>query len=135
MLEQMDKALRSSDDPNEPARWVPCNSKQPTPHLPALDISFTEPLKSNVSLLTIADSFYIGVMDVAAATSWYIEKLGLQKVPVEMDDPEGCVALGFSKKDQTCIALGPRANQLMGRRRCFTLPTSGRRERFWVLGA
>ena len=26
-----------------------------------------------------------------------------------MDDPEGCVALGFSKKDQTCIAvLGPR---------------------------
>ena len=42
------------------------------------------------------------------ATSWYIEKLGLQKVPAEMDDPEGCVAFGFSKKDQTCIAvIGP----------------------------
>ena len=60
-------------------------------------------------LLTIADSFYIGVLDVESATSWYIEKLGLQKVPAEMDNPEGCVALGFSKKDQTCIAvLGPR---------------------------
>jgi len=67
-----------------------------------------------VSLLTIADSFYIGVTDVAAATSWYIEKLGLQKVPVEMDDPEGCVALGFSKKDQTCIALGPRGKPTDG---------------------
>jgi hypothetical protein len=46
-------------------------------------------------LLTIADSFYIGVLDVESVTSWYIEKLGLQKVPAEMDDPEGCVALGF----------------------------------------
>jgi len=60
-----------------------------------------------MSLLTIADSFYIGVMDVAGATSWYIEKLGLQNVPVEMDDAEGCVALGFSKKDQTTLVLGP----------------------------
>jgi len=59
-------------------------------------------------LLSIADSFYIGVLDVESATSWYIEKLGLQKVPAEMDDPEGCVALGFSKKGQTCVALGPR---------------------------
>ena len=34
---------------------------------------------------------------------------GSKKVPAELDDPEGCVALGFSKKDQTCIAvLGPR---------------------------
>jgi hypothetical protein len=60
-------------------------------------------------LLTIADSFYIGVQNIESATSWYIEKLGLQRVPAEMDDPEGCVALGFSKKDQTCIAvLGPQ---------------------------
>ena len=50
-------------------------------------------------LLVIADSFYLGVLDLTAATAWYIEKLGLQKVPVEMDDAEGCVALGFSKKD------------------------------------
>jgi hypothetical protein len=60
-------------------------------------------------LLTVADSFYIGVLDIGPATSWYIENLGLQRVPVEMDDPEGCVALGFSKKDQTCVVvLGPR---------------------------
>ena len=58
-------------------------------------------------LLTIADSFYIGVLDVESATSWYIEKLGLQKVPADMDDPEGCVALGFSNEDQTCAVLGP----------------------------
>jgi hypothetical protein len=61
-----------------------------------------------MALLTIADSFYLGLQDVASATSWYIEKLGLQRVPAEMDDPEGCVALGFSKKDGTCVVLGPR---------------------------
>lgn len=61
-----------------------------------------------MALLTIADSFYIGLLDVASGTSWYIEKLGLQEIPVEIDDPEGCVALGFSQKDQTCIVLGPR---------------------------
>ena len=67
-----------------------------------------------MSLLTIADAFYIGVLDLAAATAWYIEKLGLQKVPVEMDDAEGCVALGFSKKDQTAICLGPRGKPTEG---------------------
>jgi len=67
-----------------------------------------------MSLLAIADSFYIGVLDLTAATAWYIEKLGLQKVPVEMDDAEGCVALGFSKKDQTAIALGPRGKPTDG---------------------
>jgi hypothetical protein len=67
-----------------------------------------------MSLLAIADSCYIGVLDLTAATSWYIEKLGLQKVPVEMDDAEGCVALGFSKKDQTAISLGPRGKPTDG---------------------
>jgi hypothetical protein len=52
-----------------------------------------------MSVLTIADSFYIGVLDLAAATAWYSEKLGLQKVPLKMDDAEGCIALGFSKSD------------------------------------
>src|ERR1700730_5710665 len=61
-----------------------------------------------MSLLSIADSFYIGVLDLTAANAWYIEKLGLQKVPVEMDDAEGCVALGFSKKDQIAVTLGLR---------------------------
>jgi len=67
-----------------------------------------------MSLLTIADSFYIGVLDLTAATAWYIEKLGLQNVPVEMDDGEGCVALGFSKKDETAIYLGPRGKPTDG---------------------
>jgi hypothetical protein len=67
-----------------------------------------------MSLLAIADSFYIGVLDLAAATSWYIEKIGLQKIPAEMDDAEGCVTLGFSKKDRTAIALGPRGNPTDG---------------------
>ena len=67
-----------------------------------------------MSLLTIADSFYIGVLDLTATTSWYIEKLGLQKVPVEMDDPEGCVALEFSKKDEVAICLGPRGKPTDG---------------------
>jgi hypothetical protein len=61
-----------------------------------------------MSLLTLADSFDIGVSDLASATSWYIEKLGLQKISVEMDYAEGCVALGFSTKDHTRIVLGPR---------------------------
>jgi hypothetical protein len=66
-------------------------------------------------LLTIADSFYIGVSDIGPATSWYLEKLGLQKVPAEIDDPKGCVALGFSKKNQTCIAvLGPQGKPTDG---------------------
>jgi hypothetical protein len=74
-----------------------------------LDFGSTGSLNPALPLLTIANSFYIGVSEGGPATSWYIEKLGLQKVPAEMDDPEGCVALGFSKKDQTCIAvLGPR---------------------------
>jgi catechol 2,3-dioxygenase-like lactoylglutathione lyase family enzyme len=67
-----------------------------------------------MSLLTIADSFYIGVLDLAAATAWYIEKLGLQEVSVEMDDPEGCAALGFSKNDETAICLGPRGKPTDG---------------------
>jgi catechol 2,3-dioxygenase-like lactoylglutathione lyase family enzyme len=61
-----------------------------------------------MSLLTIADSFYIGVGDIAAARTWYIDKLGLQVVSVDLDEPEGCITLGFSKNDQISIVLGPR---------------------------
>jgi catechol 2,3-dioxygenase-like lactoylglutathione lyase family enzyme len=46
------------------------------------------------------------VTDIAAATAWYIEKLGLRKVNVEMDDGEDCVALGFAKDDYA-LCLGP----------------------------
>jgi len=79
-----------------------------------VDIYDIKHLNPTVSRLAIADSFYIGVLDLTAAISWYIEKLGLQKVPFEMDDAEGCVALGFSKKDQAAIALGPRGKPTDG---------------------
>src|SRR5437879_9392505 len=60
-----------------------------------------------MSLLRLADPFYIGVRDVAAASSWYVEKLGMKKVKVELDDPEGCIALGFPEEVSTAIILGP----------------------------
>ncbi len=49
---------------------------------------------------------YIGVIDIAAATAWYIDKLGLRKVKVDLDDGEDCIALGFFKEDYA-ICLGP----------------------------
>jgi hypothetical protein len=53
---------------------------------------------------------YIPVVDIAAATNWYIEKLSLRKVNVEMDNGENCVALGF-EKDQYAFCLGPPGQQ------------------------
>jgi catechol 2,3-dioxygenase-like lactoylglutathione lyase family enzyme len=49
---------------------------------------------------------YVGVRDLASSVTWYTEKLGLRQIDVEMDDSEGCVALGFSN-DEYIIALGP----------------------------
>jgi hypothetical protein len=60
-----------------------------------------------MSLLWVADSFYVGVNEVAAASSWYIEKLGLKKTAVELDEGEGCVALVFPKELPAPIILGP----------------------------
>ena len=48
----------------------------------------------------------MGVIDIAAATAWYIEKLGLRKVDVELDDGEDCIALGF-EKGRCAVCLGP----------------------------
>jgi len=52
-------------------------------------------------------SNYVGVHDLAGATHWYMQKLGLRKIRVELDDPKECVALGFSK-DEYAFTLGPR---------------------------
>jgi hypothetical protein len=57
-------------------------------------------LNPAMPLLTIADSFYIGVLDIE-----YTEKLGLQTVPAKMNDPEGVCRVGLLQKDQTCIAV------------------------------
>ena len=60
-----------------------------------------------MSLFAPAGSNYIGVTDIAAATTWYIQKLGLPKVDVDLDDGENCVALGFEKYE-CAVCLGPR---------------------------
>jgi hypothetical protein len=65
-----------------------------------------------MSLLRIADSMYVGVVDVAAASAWYIDKLGFQQVV--LDDEEGCMALAFSQNDMTAITLGPRGRPADG---------------------
>jgi catechol 2,3-dioxygenase-like lactoylglutathione lyase family enzyme len=49
---------------------------------------------------------YVGVRDLPSSVSWYKEKLGLREIDVEMDESEGCVALGFSN-DEYIVALGP----------------------------
>jgi hypothetical protein len=63
--------------------------------------------------LRIAESVYTGVLDVTAASLWYIEKLGLQE-GVSMEDEEGCLSLGFSKKEMTSITVGPRGRATDG---------------------
>jgi hypothetical protein len=60
-----------------------------------------------MSLLRIADSFYVGVRDIAAASSWYMEKLLLKKTNVELDEGEGCVGFIFPKELPSTIVLGP----------------------------
>lgn len=59
-----------------------------------------------MSLLSPGGTNYIGVDNLPAATAWYIEKFGLCKIDIEMDDPEGCIALGFAK-DKYAFTLGP----------------------------
>jgi catechol 2,3-dioxygenase-like lactoylglutathione lyase family enzyme len=60
-----------------------------------------------MSLLWAADSFYVGVRDLDASTSWYTQKLGLKKATVELDEGEGCIGLVFPKEIPTPIVLGP----------------------------
>jgi hypothetical protein len=87
-------------------------------------------LTSALLLLTIADSFYIGVLDVESATSWYIEKLGLQKVPAKMDDPEGVSRWASPKRIKRASPSSDLGtNRPMERHPCCTLPTSRRREK------
>src|SRR5690349_19487353 len=59
-----------------------------------------------MSVLSPAGSNYIAVHDLAAATPWYMEKLGLRKVQVDVDNGENCVSLGFSQ-EKPAVILGP----------------------------
>jgi len=60
-----------------------------------------------MSLLWVADSFYVGSHNVPATASWYIEKFGLKQTQVELDAGEGCVGLTFTKELPTPIVIGP----------------------------
>ena len=59
-----------------------------------------------MSLLSAAGANYIPVCDLRSATAWYCEKFGLREIEMEMDDPEGCIALGFTR-DEYAFTLGP----------------------------
>jgi hypothetical protein len=47
------------------------------------------------------------VTDVEIAAAWYRGRFGIKQVNVEVDDGEGCLALGFDEGN--CLfVLGPR---------------------------
>ena len=46
----------------------------------------------------------VDVRDLARSVAWYVEKLGLREIEVEMDESEGCVALGFSNDEYIVAA-------------------------------
>jgi hypothetical protein len=50
---------------------------------------------------------YMPVSDVESAARWYGEKFGVKKINIELDDGEGCLALGFSE-EECLFVLGPR---------------------------
>jgi hypothetical protein len=56
-----------------------------------------------VALFTPAGANYIAVVDIQAAAAWYIGKLGLRKVEVEMDDERGT----WLHKRRVCLLPGP----------------------------
>jgi hypothetical protein len=60
-----------------------------------------------VSLLQVADSFYVGVREVATAASWPMDKLGLEQTKVDLDDSEGCLAFGFAQDHPVAIVIRP----------------------------
>jgi hypothetical protein len=60
-----------------------------------------------MSLLQVADSFYVGGRDAAIAASWYMDKLGLERTKVDLADSEGCLAFGFAKDHPVAIVIGP----------------------------
>ena len=51
-----------------------------------------------MSLLRVADSFYVEVHDISPSETWYIQELGCNKTSVELAKAEGCVAFVFSKE-------------------------------------
>jgi len=60
-----------------------------------------------MSLLVPGGANTIPTRNMAAAIAWYSDKIGLRKIEVEMDEPEGCQALGFSKEEWAITLVPP----------------------------
>lgn len=59
------------------------------------------------SLFRNGGANYMPVSALESAAAWYREKFGLKPVNIELDDGEGCLALGFSK-EECLFVLGPQ---------------------------
>jgi catechol 2,3-dioxygenase-like lactoylglutathione lyase family enzyme len=59
------------------------------------------------SLFHSGGANYMPVSDPSGAAAWYKDKFGLKQVNIELDDGEGCVALGFSE-EECLFVLGPQ---------------------------
>lgn len=85
-----------------------------------------------MSLLHAGGTNYIGVRDISAANAWYIEKLGMRKMELDVDSPES-IALGFSEEEYA-ITLGPSASPDQLDELTHILFTSNvRKAREWLL--
>lgn len=60
-----------------------------------------------MSLLIPGGINTIPTRDMAASMAWYSEKLGLRQIDVEMDNPEGCQTMGFSKEEWAITLVPP----------------------------
>jgi catechol 2,3-dioxygenase-like lactoylglutathione lyase family enzyme len=58
-----------------------------------------------MSILHSEGPNYIGVQNLAAATAWYKEKLGLHEITIELDDGEDCKVLGFANDELASVLL------------------------------
>ena len=69
------------------------------------------------SLFSNGGANYMPVSDLDAATAWYKEKFGIKPVNIELDDGEGCLALGFSEEECLFVLgpLGKSSGELTGR--------------------
>ena len=69
------------------------------------------------SLFRNGGANYMPVSELEASAAWYKEKFGIKTVTIELDDGEGCLALGFSE-EECLFVLGPRgksSGELTGR--------------------
>ena len=59
------------------------------------------------SLFRNGGANYMPEGDIERAAAWYKEKFAVKPVNIELDDGEGCLALGFSE-EECLFVLGPQ---------------------------